>query len=34
LSIVKTIVQTHGGRVGVASAPGRGSRFHFTIPFA
>lgn len=34
LSIVKSIVQTHGGRVGVTSAPGRGSRFHFTIPFA
>ncbi|MCM2303184.1 MAG: HAMP domain-containing histidine kinase [Elusimicrobia bacterium] len=34
LSIVKTIVETHGGRVGVYSAPGQGSRFHFTLPFS
>lgn len=34
LSIVKTIVETHGGKVGVASAPGRGSRFHFTLPYS
>ena len=34
LSIVKTIAETHGGRVGVTSSPGRGSRFHFTVPFA
>lgn len=34
LSIVKTIVETHGGRVGVTSAPGQGSRFHFTLPYA
>jgi signal transduction histidine kinase len=33
LSIVKTIVETHGGRVGVTSALGRGSRFHFIVPF-
>lgn len=34
LSTVKTIVDTHGGRVGVTSSPGRGSRFHFILPFA
>lgn len=33
LSTVKTIVETHGGKVGVVSSPGNGSRFHFTLPF-
>ncbi len=33
LSIVKTIVERHGGRVQVQSAPGQGSRFTVTIPF-
>jgi signal transduction histidine kinase/HAMP domain-containing protein len=32
LSIVKEIVQAHGGEVGVISAPGRGSTFWFTLP--
>lgn len=34
LSIVRKIVETHRGTVGVESAVGRGARFHFTIPLA
>jgi signal transduction histidine kinase len=34
LAIVKAIVDAHGGRVWVESAPGRGSRFHFSLPAA
>lgn len=32
LAIVKSIVLTHGGQVGVESAPGSGARFWFTLP--
>ena len=32
LSIVKEIVSTHGGTVGVESRRGKGSVFHFTLP--
>ncbi|ADU51468.1 integral membrane sensor signal transduction histidine kinase [Thermaerobacter marianensis DSM 12885] len=32
LSIVRALVEAHGGRVGVASAPGRGARFWFFLP--
>ncbi len=33
LSIVREIVQMHGGQVWAESAPGKGSIFHFTIRF-
>ena len=32
LSIVKSIVEAHGGRVGVESRRGGGARFWFTLP--
>lgn len=32
LSIVKGIVEAHGGRVAVESAPGHGATFRFTLP--
>jgi signal transduction histidine kinase len=32
LSLVKAIVEAHGGRVGVASDPGRGSTFTISLP--
>ncbi len=34
LYISKTIVERHGGRVGVESAPGAGATFWFTLPLA
>jgi signal transduction histidine kinase len=34
LSIAKSIVEAHGGEIGVQSAPGRGSRFEFSLPLA
>jgi two-component system, OmpR family, phosphate regulon sensor histidine kinase PhoR len=34
LSYVKAIVEKHGGQVWVESEPGRGSRFHVSLPFA
>ncbi|MBI4790919.1 MAG: HAMP domain-containing protein [Chloroflexi bacterium] len=32
LTISKAIVEAHGGQLGVSSAAGVGSRFHFTLP--
>ncbi|MBI4370849.1 MAG: HAMP domain-containing histidine kinase [Elusimicrobia bacterium] len=34
LAIAKSIVEIHGGRIGVSSQPGRGSRFYFRLPAA
>ncbi len=34
LSIVKNLVEAMGGRISVDSAPGKGSRFKFTLPRA
>lgn len=32
LALVRRLVEAQGGSVGVRSEPGRGSRFHFTLP--
>jgi signal transduction histidine kinase len=34
LSIVRTLVDAHGGRVWADGAPGEGARFSFTVPIA
>ena len=31
LSVAREIIEAHGGRIGVATAPGRGSCFHFEL---
>jgi signal transduction histidine kinase len=32
MSVVKNIVEAHGGRIWVESEPGRGTKVHFTLP--
>jgi len=32
LAIVKSIAEQHGGRVGVESKQGQGTRFHVSLP--
>ncbi len=34
LAIVRRLVELHGGRIAVESAPGAGARFHLTLPAA
>jgi two-component system sensor kinase FixL len=31
LSICRTIIEAHGGRIGFEPAPGGGTLFHFTL---
>ncbi|MFA5515687.1 MAG: PocR ligand-binding domain-containing protein [Desulfuromonadales bacterium] len=32
MSIVRSVIEVHGGRIWVESEPGRGTRVHFTLP--
>jgi len=34
LSICKLIIESHGGKIGVESEPGKQTMFHFTVPVA
>jgi signal transduction histidine kinase len=34
LSISRTIVEAHGGRIRAENLPAGGAAFHFTVPFA
>ncbi|MEN3536387.1 ATP-binding protein [Microbispora sp. ZYX-F-249] len=34
LAIVQSLVEAHGGEVGVATAPGAGAAFRVTLPLA
>jgi signal transduction histidine kinase len=34
LWIARAVVEAHGGELAVDTGPGRGTTFHFTLPFA